>query len=206
MGYSKYSSMQHLNGHLLCAIDVETTGLRPGYHDIWQIAVLPLDTNIKPLREIMPFCMDIKIKNPERMEKKAMLLPKADFVRRQQHAIESFTCADLFDEWFDRLELPLYKKIVPLAQNWPFDREFLKDWMGLESFNQAFYPVYRDTMVAAAFDSDLCDFRSEKIMFNKYNLGFICKKLDVTNVKAHDALQDCIATAECYRRMLLRQR
>ncbi len=206
MGYNKYSSMQHLNGHLLCAVDVETTGLRPGYHDIWQIAILPLDATIKPLKGIHPFCMDIKLKYPERLDTKAVLLPMSEFVRRQTHAVEAFTCADLFDEWFDRLGLPLHKRIVPLAQNWPFDREFLKEWIGMESFNQAFFPVYRDTMAAAAFDSDLCDFRSEKVLYSNYNLSFLCSKLDVQNAKAHDALQDCIATAECYRRMLLRQR
>ncbi len=205
MGHRKYSSMQHLNGHLLCAIDTETTGLKPGYHDIWQVAVLPLDANIEPLKGINPFCMDIKMQHPDRLDK-AAIPNMPEFVRRQTHAVESFTCADLFDEWFDRLELPIHKRIVPLAQNWPFDREFLKDWLGVESFNQAFFPVYRDTMAAAAFDSDLCDFRSEKVLYTEYNLNFICSKLDVHNAKAHDALQDCIATAECYRRMLLRQR
>ncbi len=206
MGYRKYSSMQHLNGHILCAIDTETTGIRPSFHDIWQVAVLPLDANIKPLKGVLPFCMDLKVKYPERVDRAAIKLPIEEFVRRQQHAVEPFTCADLFDEWFDRLELPMYKKIVPLAQNWPFDREFLKEWIGQESFEQAFYPVYRDTMVTAAFDSDLCDFRSEKVLFSKQSLSYICQKLDVTNDKAHDALQDCIATAECYRRMILRQR
>ena len=205
MGYSKYSSMQHLNGNLLCAVDVETTGLRPSFHEIWQIAVLPLDSNIRPLKGVLPFCMDIKINYPDRVDKRAMLLPRADFVQRQQHAIDTFTCADLFDDWFDRLELPLHKRLIPLAQNWPFDREFLKEWQGQESFNQAFNPVYRDTMVAAAFDIDLCDFRSEKVLFTESNLGYICARLGVHNIKAHDALQDCIATAECYRRMILRR-
>ena len=205
MGRNKYSAMQHLNGHLLCAVDTETTGLRPGFHDIWQVAILPLDADIRPLKGVLPFCMDIKVKFPDRVDKAAILLTMAEFVRRQTHAVEAFTCADLFDEWFDRLELPLHKKIIPLAQNWPFDREFLKEWLGQESFAQAFYPVYRDTMAAAAFDNDLCDFKSEKILFSKQNLSYICSKLDVNNNKPHDALQDCIATAECYRRLILRR-
>ena len=196
-------SMMHLNGHLLCAIDVETTGLKPGFHDIWQVAILPLDSNIKPLKSVLPFYMDIKASNPDRIDSKAIKLPRAEFARRQQSAIESFSCADLLDEWFDRLKLPLYKRIIPLAQNWPFDRSFLIAWLGILSFEHLFFPVYRDTMAAAAFISDLTDFKSEKILFTQHNLAFLCARLGVQNAKAHDALQDAIATAECYRRMLL---
>lgn len=197
--------MIHLNGNLLCAVDVETTGLVPGFHDIWQVAILPLDSFIKPLNTVIPFYMNIKIKFPEHIDPKAVKLPRQEFARRQQCSIEPFSCADLLDEWFDRLQLPIYKKIVPLAQNWPFDRSFLIEWLGISSFEHIFYPVYRDTMVAAAFDSDLCDFRSEKILFTQYNLAFLCTRLGVQNLKSHDALQDAIATAECYRRMLLRR-
>jgi DNA polymerase III epsilon subunit-like protein len=188
----------------MCAVDVETTGLIAGYHDIWQIAILPLDSNIKPLKDILPFYMDIKVVNPDRIEPKAIKLPRAEFARRQQGAIESFSCADLLDEWFTRLQLPMYKRIVPLAQNWPFDRSFLIEWLGIKTFEYMFFPVYRDTMAAAAFDSDLADFRSEKVLFTQYNLAFVSTRLEVQNAKAHDALQDCITTAECYRRMLLR--
>ncbi len=196
--------MVHLNGNLLCAVDVETTGLIPGYHDIWQVAILPLNSFIKPLKSVMPFYMDIKIKFPDRIDPKAIKLPREEFARRQQHAIDPFSCADLLDEWFARLKLPFNKRIVPLAQNWPFDRGFIIEWLGILSFEHMFYPVYRDTMVAAAFDSDLADFRSEKILFTQHNLRFISTRLGVQNQKPHDALQDAITTAECYRRMLLR--
>jgi len=196
--------MQHLNGNLLCAIDTETTGLKAGFHDIWQVAIVPLGADIKPLKTVLPFCMDIKIKFPERIEKNAIKIINAEFARRQQHAIEPYTCADLFDKWFDRLKLPMYKRIVPLAQNWLFDRGFLIDWLGETSFNHSFYHVFRDTMTVAAFDSDLCDFRGDKVLFTQYNLGFLCTRLGVTNEKPHDALQDAIATAEVYRRLLLR--
>lgn len=195
----------HLNGNLMCAVDVETTGLISGYHDIWQVAILPLDSFVKPLKSILPFYMDIKVKFPEHIDPKAVKLPRQEFARHQQYAIEPFSCADLLDEWFDRLQLPIYKRIVPLAQNWPFDRSFLIEWLGISSFEHIFNPVYRDTMVAAAFDSDLSDFRSEKILFTQYNLPFLCTRLGIKNLKPHDALQDAIATAECYRRMLLRR-
>lgn len=196
--------MIHFNGNLLCAVDVETTGLIPGHHDIWQVAILPLDSFIKPLKSVIPFYMDIKIKSPENIDSKAVKLPRQEFALRQQYAIESFSCADLLDEWFDRLKLPFNKRIIPLAQNWPFDRSFLIEWLGISSFEHIFHPVYRDTMVATAFDSDLSDFRAEKILFTQHNLSFISTRLGVQNQKPHDALQDAVTTAECYRRLLLR--
>lgn len=198
--------MIHLNGNLLCAIDTETTGLQPGHSEIYQIAVLPLDSDIKPLKNVIPFYMDTKIIYPDRIDKKAIKMPKEEFARRQQRAVEPFTCADMFDAWFDRLNLAIYKKICPLAQNWPFDRAFIVEWLGVDSFEYLFSPLYRDTMVAAAFHSDTCDFKGEKILYTQYNLQFLCNKMGIKNQKPHDALQDCVATAEVYRRMILAQR
>jgi DNA polymerase III epsilon subunit-like protein len=195
--------MVHLNGNILACVDVETTGLRAGYHDIHQIAVLPLDTDIKPLKGVLPFALDIKIRHPDRIEKKAIQITRAEFVRRQQHAVDYFTAADLFDDWFVRLDLPIYKKLMPMAQNWPFDKGFLVDWLGNESFEQFFHPHFRDTMPVAAFHSDLMSFREQPYLFQKFALRYLCNALEVTNHKAHDALQDTIATAECYRRMLM---
>jgi len=196
-------SMIHLNGNQLCAIDVETTGLRPGFHEIHQIAILPLDSRIKPSKGIIPFVTDIKVEYPERIEPKAIKMPRAEFARRQQRAIDQFTAADLLDDWFERLKLAFYKRISPLAQNWPFDRSHVMAWLGDDSFEYIFSPLYRDTMPAAMFHSDLADFRSEKITFVQYNLQYLCQKVNVVNEKAHDALQDCVATAEVYRRLLL---
>ena len=196
--------MQHLNGNLLCAVDVETTGLDSKLHEIFQISILPLDSKIKPSKTILPFYMDMQITKPENIDKTAIKMQRIDFARRQQRAIDPYTCADMFDSWFDNLSLPIYKKICPLAQNWPFDRSFIEEWLGKTSFEHSFSPIYRDTMVCAAFNSDICDFHSEPILFTQYNLQFMCSRLNLKNEKPHDALQDCIATAEVYRRMILR--
>ena len=195
--------MLHLNGNLLCAVDVETTGLEPGFHEVWQVGILALDSNIKPAKNILPFYVNLKISYPERIEPKA-IRNRTAFALLQQRALDPFSAADLLDSWFERLQLPIYKKICPLAQNFPFDRSHLIEWLGIKNYEYLFSPWYRDTMTTAIFDSDLCNFRGEKIMFTEYGLAFLCNKLKVHNEKPHDALQDCVATAECYRRMLLR--
>ena len=45
------TSIQHLNGNLLCSVDTETTGLRAGYHELIQLGVVPLDGDLKPCLE-----------------------------------------------------------------------------------------------------------------------------------------------------------
>lgn len=189
------------HGHLLCAIDTETTGLDPRKHEIWQIAILPLNSLIKPHPKYLPFYMDLKINKPENIEK--IMMNRLEFANRQQRAIDPFTCADMFDAWFDKLGLPMYKKIIPLAQNWPFDREFIIEWLGRASFEFSFFPVYRDTMTVSAFIRDQQELRSEKISFPQNNLSFLCNNLGIKNQKPHDALQDAIVTAEVYRRLLM---
>jgi len=193
----------HTNGNQLVAVDVETTGLEPGFHELHQVAILPLDSKIKPSKGIVPFYLDLQISYPERIEKKAIKMPKIEFAKRQQRALDPFTAADLLDDWFDRLKLPIYKRLCPLAQNFPFDRSFLMAWLGTASYEHLFSPLYRDTLVNTIFHSDLSDFRGDKIKFVQHNLQYLCQKLDVKNQKAHDALQDCVATAEVYRRLLL---
>ncbi len=196
------SSNIHLNGNILCVIDVETTGLDPKKNDIWQVCILPLEATYKPTKEVLPFYMDMKAWRPENIQKGAIKLNRIEFAQKQQRALDPWTCADMFDEWFQKLNLPIYKKIIPLAQNWPFDREFLKEWLGQESFEQFFSPLYRDLMNSCIFLMDSYDFRGKKLEFTQYNLSYICNRLNVSNLKAHDALQDCLATAECYRKLL----
>lgn len=196
-------SSVHLNGNVCCAVDVETTGLIAGYHEIWQICVLPLDSLYKPSKEIMPFYQELKISKPDLIEKNAIRgVDRNAFAIKQKRALDPFDAADLFEEWFLRLKLPIYKKIVPLAQNWPFDRAFLLEWLGFSSFNDFFHPHYRDAMAAAIFLMDIASFRGERVLLSKFNLAELCGKTNVTNDKAHDAMQDCRATAEVYKRLI----
>lgn len=208
--------MKHLNGNLVASIDVETTGFTPGYHDVVQVAVLILDSDYKPDRRVPPFYMEMKPKRPETIDQKAMHISRLDLAYLVQRAIDPFDAAEYFDDWFENLKketrrhpplLPEGKKLVPLAQNWVFDRPFIIDWLGEMSFNSFFHPWYRDTLPVTQFLNDqyamnpVCSSMDHKVPFPKANLGYICSQLKVKNEKAHDALQDVIATAECYRRM-----
>ena len=110
--------------------------------------------------------------------------------------------ADLFDSWFQKLELAENKKIIPLAHFWPHDRAFLLDWLGQSAFNLYFDWRYRDLLTACVVMNDRADLAVEQIPYPKLDLGYICSQLRVERLSPHEALSDAVATAEAYRLLL----
>ncbi len=197
------NSLINLNGNLLCSVDVETTGRLAGYHEIIQIGIQPLSSDIKPMRDVSPFYMNIAPKHPERVEKAATRVHGLDIDDLVANAPDSWRAADLFDEWFQRLDLPFKKNLVPLAQNWAFERGFLTHWLGIETFDQLWHFHPRDTMLFALSINDAAAFHGKDIPFSQVGLLSLCDKFGIEIEKAHDALCDARAEAELYRRMLL---
>lgn len=198
-----YSGLVHLNGNLLAAVDFETTGRRPGYHEIVQIAVVPLDSDIQPIKELRPFYTNIKPQYPERIEKSAFCVNGINLEELMLYAPEQERVKDLLVEWWNRLDLPFGKVLVPLVQNWAFESSFFKAWLGPDMVDKLFHSHARDTMLYAVAMNDRAAFMGEELPFNKVGLGSLCNKLNVVNQNAHNALADCLATAEVYRRLLL---
>lgn len=197
-----YDGMTHLVGNLLTAIDFETTGRRPGYHEIVQIAILPLDHNLQPHTDVPTFYLNIRPDHPERSESGAFAVHGLDLDLLMLHAPSQERAIDLLCEWFNNLDLPPNRVLVPLAHNWPFESAFLKGWLGVELVDQMFHSHGRDSMGLAATLNDKAFFLGEKIPFSKLGLVALCKQLGISYEKAHDALADCQATAELYQRLL----
>lgn len=190
------------NGNLVCAVDVETTGLKVGIHDIWEMCVLPLDLNYKPNKAYKPWNHRYRIKRPENVEDGALRLTgmaKADLMVT---GIDPWKAADDFEVWFDKLSLKPGKKIIPLASNWPFDREFIKEWLGQSTFDYVFHGHYRDTQPIASFIQDRADHQREAFPFGRIGLASLCEKLGIDNGGPHRALYDCMASAEVYAALL----
>jgi DNA polymerase III epsilon subunit-like protein len=187
----------------MCAVDVETTGRLAGHHEIIQVAVQPLDVYLEPLKGIRPFYMTMQPEHPKRIDPDSMRVHNIKVNDLRQTGIDKWKCADLFDEWFQRLDLPFRKSIVPLAHNWAFEAGFLKHWLGLESFNQFFHPHPRDTMILALSYADRAVFHGENPPFGSFGLGALCKHFGIPLIDHHDALADCVATAQLYKALLL---
>lgn len=204
--YSPHGGMVHLNGNLLCAVDVETTGVRPGYNDLIQVAVVPLNADLTPLKTVMPFYMNIKPDYPENIDYKALQVTKLTLAEIMLYGIDKWRAAELFREWFEKLNLPVtannHKRIAPLWSNGGFDKSFLVEWLGVDDYNDMFYFQERDTQAVALYMNDRFYHHAEPYPFPKVGVGYLSSTFDITNEKAHDALSDCLTTAQIYRRMM----
>lgn len=199
-------SMQHWNGHQVCAIDIETTGLEAGYHEIIQICILPLDSNFLPRKDVLPFYMPLKPNFPDRLDKAAIELNLDNALDCMLKGFNSETAKDLLDEWVNKLKLPytptgVRKRIMPLGANFAFDRGFLIDWLGPLNYSNYFDGRFRDIIVVANFINDKAGMHGDVVPYSKVKLGWLATKLNVTKYQQHDALHDCLMTAEIYRKL-----
>ena len=200
--------MQHWNGHQMCAIDIETGGLDPYWHEILQICILPLDSNCEIRRDILPFYIDLRPEHPTRVEPEARK-KNGISIERMMRGHNQDKAKDLLIHWINKLELPYTqygrrKRIMPLGQGFHFDKPFIQQWLGLEQYSEIFDGRHRDTEIIAAYLNDLAAMHAEKVPFSKINLAWICKELGVTLDRAHDAMADCVATAACYKKLIQR--
>jgi len=199
-----YPGLVHLNGNLLAAVDVETSGTDSGWHEIVQIAVVPLDNDIRPLAGVNPFYTTLRPLYPERADQRSMKVHRLSLVELLEHAPDPGRVADLFLEWFQALDLPANKSLVPLAHNWPFEAGFLRAWLGHKTFEEVFFGHARDAMTLALAMNDRAAFAGRPQPFPAVGLRAIGTRFGIANEKQHDALCDCLTEAEVYRAMLLK--
>jgi len=199
--------MQHWNGNQVCVIDTETTGLEPGWHDIVQVCILPLDSNFEPRQDVIPFYLNLKPDSPERADPEALKINGLKLAELAIKGIDTEKAKDLLDAWIEKLDLPYTKygnrkRIIPLGQNYSFDLGFMKAWLGVDRYGELFDYHYRDTMPAALYLNDRAAMHAESVPFPKVNLRYLASTLKIPYERKHDALEDCRVTAIVYKRMV----
>ena len=195
-------SLLNLNGDMMAAVDIETNGRLAGWHEILQIANLPIDSEQEPSKVHRPFYQHFFPKNTERTEKGALRVNGLDIDWLMSHGIDQDRAADLCMEWFEKLDLPFKKRLCPLAHNWAFERGFLLNWLGQDGHDAIWHPHSRDSQRVATLLNDAAAYHGKKIPFGSVSQKSLCKKFAIENANEHDALADCIACSKLYRALI----
>lgn len=113
-----------MSNNLICAVDIETTGLDPRIHEIIDLAIIPLDMNWGPDERYSPFNQRIRAEHPESAQEKALEKHGLDI---NQGASQK-KARDNFISWLG--ENNITGRIQILGHNAGFDLNFLKAWTG----------------------------------------------------------------------------
>lgn len=198
-------SLITINNNLMCGLDLETTGKDPEYNEIIQIALLPLDANLNPRKDLPAFDFKIKPKYPERIDLEALRVSRNDLHDILETGHDSDKVLEIFYAWFEKLHIGASRKIVPLGHGISFfDLNFIRVWLGgIANFQHYFFGIPRDTMTVAAYWNDRNEFQAEQTLFPKLTLREMCRKLevDVKEGLTHDALYDAWLAAQCYKKL-----
>lgn len=187
--------------NLLAAMDVETTGLLCGYHEIVQVSIVVLDQNMDPMKDLNPFYMEIKPQHPERVDLQALRVNGLS-LKHLLTCREQDTVADLFSEWGDSLQLNQGQKLIPLTHNGPFDTPRMQHWLGIPGYLDRFTRNGRDSMYTALAINDRAAWKCRPIPFDSVGLGALAAYFGIPHDNAHDALADCLTTAKVYKELL----
>lgn len=199
-------------GNIVCAIDVETTGLDYEYHEIIQLCILPLKQNLDVDKSVLPFYIELKPDFPNRRDQAAMLANKLDIHKIIERGFDQISAIDMLEQWINKLDLPETKfgrkKIIPLGQNYTgFDIFFIKKWLGISQYDEWFHPHSRDVLNICSYINDAAAAHFEIPPFGSLKLSNVAKKLGVEfEAKTlHDALIDCDLTARVYKKLVNRK-
>lgn len=193
--------MLKLNGNRIAAIDFETTGLVPGFHEPIQIAVVPLGCHLRPLAGSPAFSSLIRPCFPDRADSGAMNvhgIPLSELLL----APEPADVAERLCEWVEALGLGAGKQLIPLAHPWSFEYGFCCAWLGRALTEHLFSRDARCTRSTAIALNDMAKWKGRKAKFKGVSLDALCKHFSIQNEHPHDALWDALCEAEVYRRLM----
>jgi len=183
----------------MTSVDYETTGFEAGYHEIIEMAFVPLDSDLDPV-ERGHFYTRVNPLYPERADPKAMETNGISLEELKKWPnLEKVT--SMWEEWFRKMNLPLGKKLCPLAQNWSMENKFTEDWMGIPMMRKRF-TLARDPLRAAAYENDKACFQCRQLPFSTMTLKALCEHFGIPLLHEHNALHDAIATARVYKELL----
>jgi len=180
-----------LSDYIGAAVDLETTGLLAGVHEIAELTVLLHDDSFKPLDR---FHTQIRPMRPEIAEPDA-LIKNGLKLHELKEAATPPQVRNAFFQWHQ--EVAEGKKLFPLGHNYgSFDKGFLRAFLG-DYYDDYFHYKNRDTFSLAQGlkDSGLLE------LDQSLSLENLCEHFKVPHV-SHRSHGDAIATLMLYRKLI----
>lgn len=179
---------------IIAAIDIETTGLDPLYHDIIELAILPLDGEFEPRADIPPFVARIRARRPQNASAKAMEINGLDL----DEGDEFHEALARLLSWLDEYCIG---KIDALGQNVDFDRAFISAQIPELAAIMGHRNI-RDSQRLACAYNDLMRLRTGSPAFKKLGLSDLRMALGIKESRQHRALDDARDAARVYKALL----
>mgnify|MGYP002749758777 CR=1 FL=1 len=171
---------------LLVAIDLETTGLDPHLHDIWEIAIIPFK-NYEPLP--CTFKARIRPSNPMTIQDEALKIGNVTKKTLINIPTNLYQVLSSFYNW--KLEMYPEYRFVPVGHNYAaFDKQFLIAKMNYYNYDQNFSHHCLDTKIIGRWLKSLGYDLSEKLSLNNFKEKFNIQQ------KSHCAEGDALACIE----------
>ena len=183
-----------------CAIDTETTGLLPFYHEVCDLCILPLTDTFEPATYVNPFYVEVRPEFPDRIEKDALRANGHTVEELMARTITREIAVNMFVSWYGQT-IPRGQKIEPLAHNFYFDRSFLTMiFKGLNLNNYIFYRA-RDTQRVIEYLNDRSRIHVVHPPFESSALSKVAAQLGLDTSHAHSAMGDCLLCSAVYRKL-----
>lgn len=191
--------MRHLNGDLLCAIAINTSGPKPFHHDLIEIGLIPVELDYKVHSRIPPVQYYIKpgrIHNIEKIHNTQKLISKC-----MATGLDYYESTEYFLKWFESLELRFGKRIMPLSYRYQEVAPFLMDWLQSD-YSRIFSENVRDICSVALTANDRAALKGIDFPYPKYDLGYIRSRTGVSGVSSEDTLETAYQILETYKIMI----
>jgi hypothetical protein len=195
--------MVHLNSNMLASVWIETSGPEPYHHEIIEICIMPLQKDIKQDKDFLPFYCNIRPSKISNITDELQRKKKKKIVDALNHGIDPFKAMDLFEQWFEKLNLPEGKNIQPLSYDWASKLPFIMDWLtGPKNYYHYFSTFYRDILANANYLNDYCYFHILNQPFPKQDFMYLASQLKVDADRSRDSINYCVYLAQMHREML----
>lgn len=172
-------------------IDVETTGLFAGIYEICQVGAVIFDNDLEPMDSFSSYVRPLK---PKVFQAAAFAVNGLSMEFLKDKPLPA-TVRTAFTCWLE--DASEGTPLTPLGHNYHFDKGFLSLFLGLDCYERLISYRHEDTCVAMRFLM-----RAGRVKAISGSLKAALEEFKITRKEPHDALSDCYATLELYKKLV----